>query len=75
MFGAYPGTTLIGLDPASGEELWRHDRVTGYNSVPTKVALDSREYIISASGVQIGDDDLGAANRLVLIEPRNGKIL
>jgi outer membrane protein assembly factor BamB len=75
VFVAYPGTTLIGLDPQNGHEIWRHERVTGYNSVPTKVVLESREYIISASGVQIGDDDIGLDNRLVLIEPRTGKIL
>ena len=75
VFNAHPGTTLVGLDPGTGDELWRHPRVTGYNSVPTKVTLDGREYVISASGVQIGDKDVGAENRMVLIEPRSGEIV
>jgi len=75
VFNAYPGTTLIGIDPRTGDELWRHERATGYNSVPTKVLLDGREYVISASGVQIGEEDVGAANRMLLIDPRTGEIL
>jgi len=75
VFNVAPGTSLAGLDPATGEELWRHERATGYNSVPTKITLEGREYVITASGVQIGDEDIGAANRMLLIEPRTGEIV
>jgi len=75
IFHVYPDTTLVALDPESGKELWRHEKVCGWDAVPTKVVLGGKEYIITACGVDIrtkgGEED----ERLVLIEPRSGKIL
>lgn len=62
---------LLGLDPDTGKQLWRQDKVAGTNAVPSRVVLEGRPYIVSAYG------DYGAdmsAGRLVMIEPKTGRI-
>jgi len=75
VFHIYPDTTLVGLDPDTGKELWRQEKVCGWDAVPTKVALDGREYIVTAYGVDIRTKDTRENERMVLIRPRTGKIM
>lgn len=75
VFHVYPDTTLVGLDPDTGEELWRREKVCGWNAVPTKALLDGREYIVAAYGVDIRTQDTEDSERVVLIEPRAGRVL
>jgi len=70
-----PYNTLIGLDPDAGDELWRLAKVTGANAVPVKVALDGREFIIASHGAQVGDKTPLEDERMVLIDPKAGRIV
>lgn len=80
------GSALAGLDPKTGAELWRQVRVRGDNAVPSQVVLDGKPYILSATNfparagkakVPKGQTAPVEADyrRMVLIEPRSGKIL
>ncbi len=75
VFHIYPDTTLVGLDPETGKELWRQEKACGWNAVPTKVLLGGKEYILTAYGVDIRTKDAGENERMVPIDPRTGKII
>lgn len=78
--GEDAGTTLAALDPRTGKELWRHPRARGYNAVPSSIILEGEPYILTASCVHPGDKRVKPEaradyERLLLIEPRSGRIL
>lgn len=81
--GADFGTALVGLDPKTGAELWRLGRTRGANAIPSQVILDGKPYILAATSfperakVPKGQTAPVEADyrRMVLIEPRSGKIL
>jgi outer membrane protein assembly factor BamB len=75
VFHGSPDTTLVGLNPETGEELWRREKVCGWNAIPTKIALEGKEYIITAYGVDIRTKDDEQNERMVLIEPKTGRII
>jgi outer membrane protein assembly factor BamB len=75
VFNGWPSTTLIGLDPESGAELWRHEKACGWDAVPTKVVLDGREHIVTACGVDIRTKGGAGDERLLLIEPKTGRVV
>jgi outer membrane protein assembly factor BamB len=74
VFHIHPDTTLVGLDPETGEERWRHERACGWDAVPTRVVLDGRPYVATACGVDIRTEGGPDDERLLLIEPRSGNI-
>ncbi|UCG33954.1 MAG: PQQ-like beta-propeller repeat protein [Phycisphaerales bacterium] len=75
VFHVYPDTTLVGLDPETGNELWRLENACGWNAVPSSVLLGGKEYIISAHGVDIRTKGIEEQERMVLIEPKTGTIV
>jgi len=75
VFHIYPDTTLVGLDPATGSERWRLEKVCGWDAVPTKVLLGGQEHIITAYGVDVRTTDAADAERMVLIQPQTGTIV
>jgi outer membrane protein assembly factor BamB len=76
-------STLAGLDPKTGAELWRQGRTRGDNAIPSQVILEGKPYILAATSFpgKIKPAKGQAAptrsdfQRMVLIEPRSGKIL
>ncbi len=75
VFHVYPDTTLVALECETGRELWRLEKVCGWDAVPTKVLLDAGEYILTAYGVDIRTKDTAESERMVLIEPKTGRIV
>jgi outer membrane protein assembly factor BamB len=77
------GTALAGLDPKTGNELWRQGRTRGANAIPSQVILEGKPYILAATSFpEKAKTAKGQAapvkadfQRMVLIEPRSGKIL
>lgn len=75
-------TTLLGIDPANGQLLWRASNVSGANAIPTSVRVGEKTYIIAAyQGMgdleKVPPADVRPEHRgmLSLIEPRTGRIV
>ncbi len=66
---------LVALDPATGDQLWQKEHVTGPNQLAAKIMVDGKPHIVVARGRKVNDktDDPGQA--MFLIEPRTGKVL
>jgi len=73
--------TLIGKDPDTGEDRWKHAQVIAPNALPTKVIIEGKEYLFSTTKKvepSKRDKKKGAQPTpefTYLIEPMSGEIL
>lgn len=76
------GTSLIGLDPATGKAIWRVRQVTGSKATPTSITLGGKPYVLAAYEgaeriAEIPENEIKPEHRgmLTLIEPATGKVV
>jgi|GEM_PF-6318290 len=76
------GTSLVGLDPATGRALWRVRHVSGSKATPTAITLGGKPYVLAAYEgaeriAEIPEGQIKPEHRgmLTLIEPTSGKIV
>lgn len=69
------GSTLCGIDPASGKPLWKLPNKSHPFQVPAKWSHEGKEYVLSMAQTKPPGKNTAAIVHVFCLEPRSGKVL